>query len=72
MIVEAKDTKTGETHYFQVNFAPKYGMPYVFMWLDGQRRVLEMSPVSEPPPGITPARATFDVPSHEIIVQTGR
>ena len=72
MIVEARDKTSGETHYFEVNFPPKSGADYQFVWLDGRRRVLEVRPVSEPPPGARLLLAVFDVPSHEIIVQSGR
>ena len=72
MIVEAHDTASGATHYFEVNFAPKTGRPYQFMWLDGSRAVMELRIVDEAPDGADIGLATFDVPSHEIIVQSGR
>ena len=72
MIVEAREIGSGATHYFEVNFAPKSGRPYQFMWLDGRRVVMEVQVVPEAPPGAVVALATFDVPSHEVIVQTGR
>jgi hypothetical protein len=72
MIVEARDSTTGESHYFEVNFPAKNGAPYQFMWADGRRRVLEVHHVAEAPAGADLLRATFDVPSHEIIVQSGR
>lgn len=72
MIVEARDTATGESYFFNVNFAAKNGKPYQFMWFDGRRAVLEVHPVSEAPPDAEVLIATFDVPSHEIFVQAGR
>ena len=72
MIVEARNTATGESHYFNVNFAPKSGKPYQFMWFDGRRAVLELHPVPGAPPDAEVLIATFDVPSHEIFVQSGR
>jgi hypothetical protein len=72
MVVEARDNTSGETHYFEVNFPPKNGAEYQFMWLDGRRRILEVRQVPEAPPGAVVRLATFDVPSHEIIVQEGR
>ena len=72
MIVEAHDTSTGETHFFELNFPAKSGAPYQFVWRDGRRRVLEVRHVSGVPADSTLVHANFDVPSHEIIVQTGR
>lgn len=72
MIVEARDNESGETHYFDVNFAPKNGGQYMFMWLDGTRRVMQVSTHVTAQPETAPVKATFDIPSHEIIVQTGR
>ena len=72
MIVEAHDPASGATRYFEVNFAPKSGRPYQFMWLDGTRAVLELRVVAEAPPDAAIDLATFDVASHEIIVQSGR
>ena len=72
MIVEAHDASTGETHYFQVNFPAKSGAPYQFVWRDGRRRVLEVRHIPAAPAGADVGIATFDVPSHEIIVQAGR
>ena len=72
MFVEARDVETGEVHHFAVNFAPKHGAEYMFVWLDGTRRVMQVDTKSGPPEGVTPIRATFDIPSHEVIVQTGR
>ncbi len=72
MVVEARDTATGESQFFDVNFAPKNGGEYMFMWLDGTRRVLEVHLRDTAPAGEAPQRATLDIASHEIIVQTGR
>lgn len=72
MLVEARDTASGDTHYFDVNFAPKNGGEYLFMWLDGTRRVLQVHLRDTAPAGTAPARATLDIASHEVIVQTGR
>ncbi len=72
MIVEGVDRESGESQYFEVNFPAKNGASYQFMWMDGRRRVLEVRHVAETPAGTAVELATFDVPSHEIIVQTGR
>ena len=72
MIVEAHDSSTGDTHYFEVNFPAKNGAPYQFVWLDGRRRVLEVRHVASAPADADVAFAAFDAPSHEIIVQSGR
>ena len=72
MKVEAKDTTNGATQYFEVNFAPKSGRPYQFMWFDGRRAVMELRIVDAAPADAAVGLATFDVASHEIIVQSGR
>ena len=72
MVVEGHDRASGDSHYFQVNFPARHGTDYQFMWMDGRRRVLEVRHVDAVPAGATVEQATFDVPSHEIIVQTGR
>jgi hypothetical protein len=72
MIIEARDISSGDAHFFDVNFAAKNGGQYVFMWLDGTRRTMEVSTHTVPPEGVEMLLATFDVPSHEIIVQSGR
>ena len=72
MIVEGLDRASGESHYFKVNFPPKNGGSYQFMWMDGRRRVLEIRHLSEPPSDAIVELAALDAPSHEIIVQTGR
>ncbi len=72
MIVEAHDRASGETHYFEVNFPAKNGAEYQFMWRDGRRRVLEIRHLAERPADAVFERASFDVPSHELIVQSGR
>jgi hypothetical protein len=72
MIVEARDSSTGDTHYFQLNFPAKNGAAYQFVWRDGRRRVLEVRHVDAAPADANVAFAAFDSPSHEIIVQSGR
>jgi hypothetical protein len=72
MFVAARDVETGEVHHFAVNFAPKHGAEYMFVWLDGTRRVMQVDTKAPVPEGAAAIRATFDVPSHEVIVQTGR
>lgn len=72
MIVEGLDRESGQSHYFEVNFPPKNGGSYQFMWMDGRRRVLELRHPVQPPADATVERAVLDAPSHEIIVQTGR
>ena len=72
MFVEARDRASGETHYFQLNFPAKNGAEYQFVWRDGRRRILEVHHLGGIPAGGSVEQASFDVPSHEIIVQTGR
>ena len=72
MIVEAHDSATGDTHYFEINFPAKSGATYQFVWRDGRRCALEVRHVATAPADAVVARAAFDSPSHEIIVQSGR
>ena len=72
MIIEARDIASGDAHFFDLNFAAKNGGQYIFVWLDGTRRTMEISTKATPPEGVEMLKASFDVPSHEIIVQTGR
>ena len=72
MIVEARELTGDDAFYFDVNFAPKNGGEYTFMWLDGRRKAMVVRHVASAPAGVEVLKATFDVPSHEIYVQSGR
>ena len=72
MIVEARDLTGDDALYFDLNFAPKNGGAYTFMWRDGRRKSMVVRHVSTAPADVDVLKAAFDVPSHEIYVQSGR
>lgn len=72
MLVEAHDTASGDTLYFDLNCFLRNDSTHTFVWFDGRRRKLTVRACAELPSGSTAVRAAFDVSNHEINVQEGR
>lgn len=72
MLVEARDVASGAVQYFDLNFPARNGSEFTFMWMDGTRRRMALTQLSERPADAAIHRAALDVASHEIVVQSGR
>lgn len=72
MLVDARDTATGDVFTFDLNFPARSGATYTFTWFDGRRREMTVTRREAAPDGGPVTRAAFDVSSHEINVQEGR
>ena len=70
MFVEARESGRDEVAgYFDVNFAPREGRAYTFMWPDGTRKAFALKRLDALPEGAEAPPAAFDIAIREVLVR---